>query len=163
MNQNDLTAYGKDTDMTSLVVSLCTDDTKTARAAFRASYDMVKNHVNKSGEEYSFVIGLSNTDGKDSNETVPYHLHGVIKGPDSHMLAQDIRKRVNRKAALKNEKAGIDKRAIPAKIMDITGHGEDDSGERFVGYILNQCSYTQQYSNATEENKFDFRKIAKSK
>lgn len=163
MNQNYLTTYGKDTDMTSIVVSLCTDDIKSARASFRAAYDMLKYHVNKADEEYSFLIGLSNTDVKANGKTNPYHLHVDIKGPDSLILAQDMRTRINRKAALTNEKAGIEKRGIPAKIKRIQEVDEGDGGMRFPKYILSQCKYVQQYSNATDDNKFDFRNIGESK
>jgi hypothetical protein len=150
-------------NMTSLVVSLCTDDSDAAKAAFRSGYDMLKNHVNKASEEYSFLLGLSNTDTKNSEKEVPYHLHGVIMGDNSYEFTQEIARRINRKAKLANEKAGIDKRAIPAKTQKITGLDEDfdDRGMRFVEYVLTQSSYKQQYSNADDENKFDFRHFNK--
>ena len=161
MNQNYLSACHKGGKMAELTVSLCTDDHDVAKAAFRSGYDMLKNHVNKSSEEYSFLIGLSNTDVKDNGKTVPYHLHGVIKGNNSYEFAQDIMKRINRKAALANEKAGIDKRGIPAKTKRLIGLDaeNDDCGMRYVEYVLAQCDYKQQYSNATDGNKFDLRNI----
>jgi hypothetical protein len=158
-NQEYLAACHKGGKMTGLVVSLCTDDPEIGKAALRAEYDMLKKHVSKADEDYSFLIGLSNSDGSNHKKKVPYHTHAVIKGENSDKFTQEIVRRINRKAQLANEKLGIEKRAIPAKTHEVKGlHGDhDDCGMRYVKYITAQCDYTQQYSNADEENKFNFR------
>ena len=164
MTRDYLSECHKGGEMTSLVVSLCTDDINVAKAELRAKYDMLKNHVKKSDEEYSFLIGISNSDVRSNGKKVPFNLHGIVKGNDSFDFTQNVARCINRKAQLKHEKEGIEKRAIPAKTKKIVGLDEDfdDCGMRYVGYILSKCSNKQQYSNASDENKFDFRNFNQS-
>ncbi|MCL2837548.1 MAG: hypothetical protein FWE04_00545 [Oscillospiraceae bacterium] len=145
-------------EITSLIVSLCTDDRKIAKKALQRVYMMLKYYVNRSDEEYTFIVGLSNRDGQNLEKIIPYHLHVIVKGKNSLKLSQDVARRINRKAKLANIKNGVETRAIPAKTMQIKGlEGFDDCGVSFIPYALKQCSRLQQYSNATDENKFDIR------